>query len=166
MASIRRQGDSFEIRECVATPRGPRQRALARFRRVLTPEVLDQAETAARRRFDRRALLARARRQGIPVASGRRNAEARSLLADLRAARPIDPTLVTLLRDALAMFPAEPLAPHLRDAAEWIGRSEAERGKALRGLLRTASRVLRSRGRVREPRRETFPRFSSGNEAS
>ena len=162
MASIRRQGDSFEIRECISTGRGPRQRALARFHGVLTPEVLDQAEAAARRRFDRDKVLERARRQGVPVALGRRNPEARRLLADLRAARPIDPTLVTLLRDALALLPGEPLPPHLSDAAEWVGRSEAARSKALRGLLRTASRVLRSRGPLREPPREVFPRFSSG----
>ncbi|HEY8157058.1 MAG TPA: hypothetical protein VII72_23230 [Myxococcota bacterium] len=162
MASIRRQGDSFEIRECLSTDRGPRQRALARFRRVLTPEVLDQAEAAARRPFDRRALQARARQQGIPVAPERRNSEARKLLADLRASRPIDPTLVTLLRDALALLASEPLPSHLSDVAEWIGRSEADRGKALRGLLRTASRVLRSRRPLREPPPQAFPRFSSG----
>jgi hypothetical protein len=162
MASIRRQGNTFEIRECLSTNRGPRQRLLARFRRVLTPEVLDQAEAAARRPFDRRALLDRARRQGISVAPERRNLEARKLLADLRAARPLDPTLVTLLRDALAPMASEPLPPHLDDVAEWIGRSEAVRGKALRGLLRTASRVLRSRGALRESPPQAFPHFSSG----
>lgn len=166
MASIRRQGDAFEIRECLSTDRGPRQRPLARFRRVLTPEVLDQAEAAARRPFDRRALVDRARREGISVALERRNPEARKLLADLRAARPLDPTLVTLLRDALAMLACEPLPSHLVDVAEWVGRSEAARGKALRGLLRTASRVIRSRGPLRAPSPRAFPRFSSGDEAS
>jgi hypothetical protein len=161
MASIRRQGESFEIRECIATSAGPRQRALARFRRVLTPEVLDQAELAASRPFDRSALIARARRQGIPVSPERRSPAARRLLADLRAGLPIDPTLVTLLRDALAQSPSEPLPAHLEDVAEWLGRSEADRGKALRGLLRTASRVLRSRGPLREPPRPAFPRLSS-----
>ena len=166
MASIRRQGETFEIRECLSTPRGPRQRPLARFRRVLTPEVLDEAEAVARRPFDRRVLQDRARRQGIPVAPERRNPEARKLLADLRAARPIDPTLVTLLRDALALPACEPLPPHLGDVAEWVGRSEAARGKALRGLLRTASRVLRSRGPLRELPTQAFPRFSSGDGAA
>jgi hypothetical protein len=146
MASIRRQGETFEIRECLSTHRGPRQRRLARFRRVLTPEVLDQAEAAARRPFDRRALLDRARRQGISVAP--------------------EPTFVTLLRDALALLASEPLPPHLGDVAEWVGRSQAARGKALRGLLRTASRVLRSRGPLREPPPQAFPRFSSGDVAA
>jgi hypothetical protein len=70
---------------------------------------------------------------------------------------------VTLLRDALAPLASEPLPEHLADVAEWVGRSEAARGKALRGLLRTASRVLRSRGPLREPPRAVFPRFSSGD---
>ena len=162
MASIRRQGESFEIRECLSTDRGPRQRPLVRFRGVLTPDVLDAAAAAARRPFDRRALLARARRQGIPVTEERRHPEARRLLALLRAGQPLDPTLVGQLRSALELLAAEPVPVHLQDAAGWVGQSEAARGKALRGLLRTASRVLRSRGPLREPTPEPFPRFSSG----
>ena len=38
--------------------------------------------------------------------------------------------------------------------------------KALRGLLRTASRVLRSRGPLRALPAQAFPRFSSGEAAS
>ena len=163
MASIRRQGDSFEIRECLATPRGPRQRPLARFRGMLTADVLDAAAAAARTPFDREALLARARRLGIPVGLERHHPEARKLLAQLRAGQPLDPTLVGLLRDALELRAAEPVPQHLRDVVEWLGRSEAVRGKALRGLLRTASRVLRSRGSLREPPPQPFPRFRSGD---
>ena len=166
MASIRRQGDSFEIRECLSTDRGPRQRPLARFRRVLTPEVLDRAEAAACRPFDRQAVVERARRQGVPVTRERRHPEARRLLTQLRAGRPLDPTLVTLLRDALGLIASEPVPPHLNDLSVWVGQSEAVRGKALRGLLRTASRVLRSRGPLREPPAQTFPRFSSGEARS
>ena len=166
MASIRRQGDRFEIRECLSSGRGPRQRPLARFRRVLTPEILDQAEAAARRPFDRRALVERARRQGIPLTHERRNPEARKLLAHLRAGQALDPTLVTLLRGALELLASEPLPSHLNDVAEWVGQPEAVRGRALRGLLRTASRVLRSRGPLREPPAQIFPRFNSGEAAS
>jgi hypothetical protein len=129
---------------------------------MLTPEVLDQAEAAARRPFDRHALLRRARRKGVPVTRERRHPEARKLLAQLRTGRALDPTLVTLLRGALELLVAEPVPPHLNDVAEWVGRSEAARGKALRGLLRMASRVLRSRGPLREPPVQAFPRFSSG----
>lgn len=166
MASIRRQGETFEIRECLSTARGPRQRPLARFRRVLTPEVLDRAESAARRPFDRQALQERALRQGIPVSRERRHPAARTLLAQLRAGRPLDPTLVDLLRAALELLASEPLPLHLNDVADWVGQPEAVRGKALRGLLRTASRVFRSRGPLRERPDEAFPRFSSGEASS
>ena len=162
MASIRRQADTYEIRECVVTDRGPRQRALARFHRILTPDVLDRANARARRPFDRDALIEKARRAGIPVAEERRETEARTLLARLRSGRKLDPTLVTLLRDALASLDAMPLPPHLADAVDWVGKSETERGQALRGLLRTASRVVRSRGTLRELPDPPFPRFSSG----
>lgn len=159
MASIRRQGTRFEIRECLATAEGPRQRTLARFDRILTPEVLDEAAVRARRPFDRRALRARARAQGIPVQDAYRSDEARRLIAELRADRPLQPTVVGLLREALSGRESAPVPPHLEDAAEWLGASEASRGKALRGLLRAASRVLRSRTELREPPRRPFPRI-------
>jgi hypothetical protein len=162
VASIRRQGSLFEIRECIATPDGPRQRALARFRGVLTADVLDRAAEAASRPFDRAALVARARRAGIAVSEQYAETGARRLLAHLRAGRPLDPALVGLLRGALDLAEAQPLPPHLADVADWVGASEAARGRALRGLLRTASRVLRSRAPLREPEPERFPRFSSG----
>lgn len=161
MASIRRQGKRFEIRECHATPAGPRQRTLVRFDRVLTPEVLDEAQARARRPFDRGALLARARRQGVPTVEFYRSADARRLIAALRRGRALQPSVVTLLRAALERLEARPLPEHLEDAAEWIGESEASRGRALRGLLRAASRALRSRGPLRSPPGPRFPRFSS-----
>ncbi len=165
MASIRRQRDLYEIRECRSTPRGPRQFTLARFRGVLTPEVLDEAAAAARQPFDREQLRSAARERGIPVTPERRHEAARRLLAELRRGVALEPGLVGLLRDALAALPARELPEHLVEAAEWIGRSEAARGKALRGLLRTASRVARSHGSRRDPPEERFPRFSSGEPA-
>lgn len=161
MASIRKQGDSYEIRECINTPRGPRQRTLARFRGVLTAEVLDRARASATRPFDRQKLVARARELGISVCLSPRHPEARSLLARLQSGASLDPTLVTLLRSALEPLPAAPLPDHLSTVSDWLGRSETARGKALRGLLRTASRVLRSRGPLRAPEPERFPHFSS-----
>jgi hypothetical protein len=159
MASIRRQGTRVQIRECRSTPRGPRQFLLVSFVGALTPEVLDRAEERARAPLDRRRLAAAARRKGIPVAPERRCAEARLLLARLRRGEPVAPTLVSLLRAALERLPARPLPAHLEDAAEWLGRSDFDRGNALRGVLRTADRILRSRGAVRERPAETFPRF-------
>ena len=166
MASLRIQGRACEIRECRSTERGPRQYVLARFSGALTPEVLERAEARAQGRFDRAKLVASARRRGIPVSPHRTDAAARRLLAELRAGGSVEPGLVALLRDALAMLEAEPLPEHLADAADWVGRSEAERGKALRGLLRTASRIARSAGPRREPERRPFPRFSSRADAA
>lgn len=171
MASIRKQGDAFEIRECVPTPSGPRQRALARFRRILSPADLDRAQAAAQRPFDRAALVRRARAQGIPVADSATQQEARRLLAYLRDGRAVDPMLAALLIESLSVFTTrtpptgadEPRLPEPLEAVlDWVGRSEAARGRALRGLLRTASRVVRSRGALREEVDPPFPRFSSG----
>lgn len=171
MASIRKQGDVFEIRECVPTPSGPRQRALARFRRILTSADLDRAHAAARQPFDREELVKRARAQGIPVAEMPAHEEARRLLAYLRDGGTVEPILAKLLIEALAGFQL-PTAPtgageraipaHLEGVLEWVGRPESTRGRALRGLLRTASRVIQSRRALRERADDPFPRFSSG----
>lgn len=161
MASIRQQKDLYEIRECVPTDKGPRQRALARFRGVLTPEILDAAESNASRPFDRTAVEARARDQGIPVSRRRRHPHARHLLAHLQRGGALEPTLVTLLRGALDALDARPVPEHLADAAEWIGQPDPDRGAALRGLLRSADRVLQSRPALRERARAPFPRFHS-----
>lgn len=166
MASIRKQGRRYEIRECRSTERGPRQYVLASFTGVLTPEILDAAEAVAQRPFDRDALVARARRLGVGVSPRRRFSEARALLAAVQRGAPVDPRLVTLLREALEPLPAEPVPEHLVEAAEWLGQPEADRGRALRGLLRTADRILQSRGAgLRERDERPFPRFrSSGSD--
>lgn len=161
MPSIRVMSDRCEIRECRMTERGPRQVTLARFRGVLTPDVLDAAAAAAQRPFDRAVVIERARAAGIPVGAIRRSDAARRLLAELRGGAALDPTLAGLLQETLALQDARPLPDHLVDAAEWVGRSEAERGKALRGLTRTASRAARGRGSLRELPKEAFPRFRS-----
>ena len=161
MASIRQQGGRYEIRECEPSPTGPRQRALARFNRILTPEVLDHAESQAHRPFDRDALVERARERGIPTTDVRRSNEAQGLLSYLRRGGALNPVMVVLLRDALAGVESRPLPEHLEGAVDWLGRSESSRGRALRGLLRTASRVARSRPPIRETPSQPFPRFSS-----
>jgi len=161
MASIRAQRGRYEIRECINTEKGPRQFTLASFRGVLTPEILDRAEAKARLPFDREQIIARAKTLGVPVGERRRFPEARALLAALhRGGRP-SPRLVGLLKRALAPLAAEPVPDHLEDAAHWLGRPESERGRALRGLLRSADRVLRSRARLRPRPREVFPHFES-----
>ncbi|MBW2426453.1 MAG: hypothetical protein JRG86_19565 [Deltaproteobacteria bacterium] len=166
MASIRVQGEVVEIRECISTPAGPRQRALVRFRRILTNEILDRAAALARRPFDRAGLVTIARARGIPIADRAPAKGARELLAHLRAGGEIDPMLVTLLREALAPLEDRPLPEHLEDPSEWLGASEAARGRALRGLLRAVSPVDRSRSVGRETPPEPFPRFASGERFS
>lgn len=165
MASIRGQGSAYEIRECRSTERGPRQYTLARFTEVLTAEVLDEAAARAQRPFDAGKLVARARSRGISVSLQPTHAAARQLIAELRAGRALEPSFVGLLRQALAVADEQPVPEHLSDAVDWIGKSDAARGKALRGLLRAASRALRSRGPRRLPPDEPFPRFTSGEAA-
>jgi hypothetical protein len=161
MASIRKQGNRYEIRECRSSERGPRQHVLTTFEGVLSPEVLDAAEPKAQRPFSREDVMKKAREKGIPVTRRRRNPDARRLLAHLQSGRTLDPRIVGLLRSALESLPAEPIPPHLREAAEWLGVSASERGLALRGLLRTADKILQSRGPLRERPRMLFPRFRS-----
>ena len=161
MASIRKTRSRYEIRECRSTAAGPRQYILASFKGVLTPEVLDEAQSSARNPLDRQAVIARAREMGIPVTRRRRHPEARSLLGVLQRGGVPSPALVARLRSLLEDLPSEPLPEHLQDAQEWVGQSQAERGRALRGLLRTADRIAQSRGTLRSQPQAAFPRFSS-----
>jgi hypothetical protein len=86
------------------------------------------------------------------------------LLDFLRRGGRLDPVVVTLLREALASQQAGSVPSHLDDVVDWVGQSEFARGRALRGLLRTASRIARSRPSLHRAPTERFPRFSSGIE--
>jgi hypothetical protein len=141
---FRRADGRLEIREAVATPRGPRARTLAAFRGALSPEILERA----------RALR-------VPAPARRGDADARELLARLRVGAAIDPTLAALLRDALAPAAAAALPLELAEVAEWVGVDDARRGEALRGLLRVSDRAVRGREPVRKPAHRSFPRFRS-----
>ncbi len=161
MASIRKQGAVYEIRECRRTERGPRQFALARFRGALTPEVIEQARASARTSFAAEQLIDYATSRGIPVCMKRQSSAARRLIGELQHGRALDPTLVALLKQSLETLEGEPLPVHLSEAADWLGRSETTRGRALRGLLRSASRIARSRGPTKPLPEPPFPRFTS-----
>lgn len=163
---VRRAGGRVEIRETVRTQRGPRARTLASFRGSLTPEVLEAAAARAGQPFDRARLRARARALGIPVAEWHPSPAARALLRELRRGEPIDPVLVGLLRDALERLPARSAPPELADVAVWIGAGDAERGQALRGLLRLSDRIARSRALPRPRWRRRYPRIDSGARAA
>jgi hypothetical protein len=162
---VRRSPDRIEIRESVATPRGPRARLLASFAEPLTPDVLERAAARAARPFDRRRLLRRARVLGIEVAERSREPEARALLARLHRPDPLDPTLAAALREALARLPEAPVPEPLAEVAEWVGASASERGASLRELLDLYGRIADSRPARRRREGERFPRFSSLREA-
>lgn len=163
VASLQRRGDGrIEIRESVTTPRGPRSRTLAVFRGSLTPDVLERAAARARRPLDPAALRARAGELGIPVTARREDRAAREFLEVLRQGRPVDPALIALIRQALARLPTVVSVPEaLAEVAEWLGSSPAQRGEALRGLLRVSDRITRSRALPRERHTRRFPRFAS-----
>ena len=165
MAFVTRRRDGrFEIREAHRGARGPRARSLASFRGALSPEILDAAEARASRPFDRARLVAAAEAIGLPVVSWRECRPARELIAWLRGGHRLDPTLASLLRGLLEATTARDAgsapAP-LAEVCEWLGAAEAERGHALRGLLRVSDRILQSRGPLRRPEERRFPRFES-----
>ncbi len=151
---VRKDG-RYEIRESVATAAGPRARTLATFRE-LDDEVLDRAGANARKRFDRGALEARAAELAVPRNDNHASRIARSLISELRQGRVPVPSLVRLLRDELpTQLPPTP--DTIEQAYEWIGKSDAQRGRTLRDLLGLAD-ALPQRER---PPRSSFPRIRS-----
>lgn len=154
---VARPAGRFDIREAIATPKGPRSRTLVSFRGALTAEVLERAAAQATRPLEREKLLARARELGIPMSLRREDRAARALLSALRGGAQVDPVLVTLLREELSARPAAPVPEALAEVADWVGASDAQRGAALRDLLRVTDRVLRSRGTLRALPKPGFP---------
>jgi hypothetical protein len=128
---VRRPAGRWEVRESVVTPSGPRARSLATFR-VLDSAVLDRAERAARRPFDRQAAVASARRAGAPVEDSEADRLARQLLGEIARRRGPAPGLRRLLRDNLA--DRRSMADVEMDL-EWLSASDEERGRTLRDLL-------------------------------
>jgi hypothetical protein len=151
----------LEIREAHSTPKGPRSRTLVSFRGPLRVELLDRAEAAARRPFDRAAIQRRAHELGVAVEEPGADPAARELLAQLRRGAALDPRLAALLRTALDAQPTSPLPDDLADAAEWVGARDVERARALRDVLRLYGAIARSRDPVREIPAPRFPRFAS-----
>jgi len=157
----KRAGGRLDIREAVATARGPRSRTLATFRGPLTPEILERAERRATRPFVRERLLERAAVLGVPITERREERAARELLGLLRRGASVDPVFKTLLKRALDASPAAAVPAPLAEVAEWIGVDAARRGETLRDLVRLSDRIVRSRPRLRERPHVPFPRFSS-----
>lgn len=136
----RKPGNRFEIRESVATPRGPRSRTLATFRE-LDDAVLAHARERARRDLEADVIRARARALGAPVKEGREvDRVARALIAQLgRGERPA-PVLIGILRHLLGNS-TESLGEEVPDTLPWIGASLSERGRAARDLARLTDRL-------------------------
>jgi hypothetical protein len=152
---VARKDGRFEIRESIATGAGPRSRTLASFRE-LDDGVLDRAASGARRPFDRAAIEARAAALAVPRTGDAASRIARELIAELRHGRLPAPALTRLLRDELPSD-VPPTPDTIEQAFEWIGRSDAQRGLALRDLLRLAD-ALPQRAR---PPYSRFPRVST-----
>lgn len=133
---VRRPNGSWEIRESVSTPKGPRSRTLATFRR-LSPGVLDKVVRRASRPTTREDLQAALREAGA-VSSAADDA-ARALLAEVVAGRLPSPGLRRLLVEALGDSPAHDLPGE--GAAEWLTAPEARRGAAVRDLMRLTDRL-------------------------
>lgn len=153
------KGGRFEIRESLATPKGPRSRTLASFTE-LTDEVLEKARARASKPLDPEELRRAARRSGAKVGSTPADRAARELIAHLAAGKRLDPHPRGLLAALLSGGdPGRPpsLSPEARAAAEWAAAPAAERGEALRQLLLLADALPSLReGPLR------FPRLRSG----
>jgi len=128
---VRRPNGSWEIREAVSTPKGPRSRTLATFRRY-TPGVVGRAVRAAQRPTSADEMYAALQDAG--AVSSAADEAARALLAEVAAGRPPSPGLRRLVVGMLGEPPAHDLAA--ADAAEWFGVSDQRRGDTLRDLLR------------------------------
>lgn len=158
-ATPRRHG-SWELRESVSTPAGPRSRTLASFR-TLTPDVVERARERSSKRVDAATVRRAARRAGAPVAAGDADRAAGELLAALARGRAPRPPLGALLADALGGGGAQPPAPSdsARSAGPWVAASLDERGEALRDLLLLADRLPPPRTLATRP---MFPPIDSG----
>lgn len=152
---VARRDGRFEIRESVATPRGPRARTLATFRE-LSDETLEHAEARATSPFDRDRVALRALELGAPRSAGATARLGWRLLAELESGHDVPPVLAGALATRLAHGAAVP-PDTLGPLSDWFGASPQERGDALRDLLRLTDRIPR-----RPPRRgRRFPRIAS-----
>ncbi|HEX2095816.1 MAG TPA: hypothetical protein VHF50_00420 [Solirubrobacterales bacterium] len=150
----------FEVRESVATPKGPRSRTLASFSE-LTEEVIEKARAKASRPLDAERLRRAALKASAPVAVSPGERAARELIAELGKGRRLDPTLRRILLDLLDRGRQDGKQPSqwheaAREVAEWMAATPAEKGRALVDLLLLVD-ALPSGGRRGKPL--SFPRL-------
>jgi hypothetical protein len=169
-----RQNGTWELRESVSTPKGPRSRTLASFR-TLSRDVIEQALERAEKPLSADDVRDAARRAGAPVDLAPADRAASDLLRELADGSEPHPILRALLIDALQeerpvrlgevaktrdappkadVIPIDSLQ-NARASANWLAASPSERGAALSGLLLPADRFPRSREQAMS--RESFP---------
>lgn len=165
MASIvRHRTGSWEIRESLRTPAGPRSRTLASFRE-LTPEVLEHARARASRPFDAESVKRSAHRKGAPVARAAEQVATQRLLAQLDAGARLPPGWRAMLAETLETSASprttEPrVSAQAQSARGWAPASLSDRGAALVDLLLLADALPAPRARP-----ERFPRLVSRPDA-
>ncbi len=133
---VQRPNGSWEIRESVTTPKGPRSRTLATFRR-LSPGVIDKAVRRASRPTTAEEVHSALEKAGA-VASVADEA-ARALLAEVAAGRPPSPGLRRLVLGMLSDPPAHDVPGE--GIGEWLAATERQRGAAVRDLMRLTDRL-------------------------
>lgn len=152
---IGRRDGRFEIRESVHTPAGPRARTLATFT-TLTDQVLAHAEGRATRRFDRDLVIERALARGARYEPPKPALLARELVRAMAAGERLPPALAAALRHQL-LTDDDTVPDSIPPLIDWLGASSADRGEALRQLLRMTDRIP-----VRHRRRQKrFPHLRS-----
>ena len=152
MSYVVRRPRGWEIREAVATARGPRSRTLATFKH-LDRATIDRAVDRASKPIDSTAVIKSALRAGAPVAAPDADAHAEALIRELERGATPRPGLRRLLAGYLDDGQSPPDAGS--GIAEWLGRSAGERGAALVDLLLLADALPAPRV-AREP---AFPGF-------
>jgi hypothetical protein len=129
---VRRPNGSWEIRESISTPSGPRARTLATFR-LLTEAVAGEASRRATRDVTTADIMAAARRAGAPTAANRADAAAAELLRSLERGQHLSERLRRALVNRLGDVP--PQSDSAREAVEWVDAPVDERGRVVQQLL-------------------------------
>lgn len=149
-----RNNGTWELRESISTPNGPRSQTLASFR-TLSDDVIEHARARAQKPLTADEIRDAAHRAGAPVDLAPADRAAADLLRHLTDGREPHPILRALLIDALQEGPPARLGepqrhrdhaasadvlpfetPHnARASAAWLTRTPAERSAALNDLL-------------------------------
>ena len=132
MSYIVKRPQGWEVRETVASERGPRSRTLASFKRLDTAAV-DRAVARASKPIEPTSVIRSALRAGAPVDPPEADAHAQALIRELERGATPRPAL----RRLLAGYLDGGERPEAREVgiSEWLGRSASERGAALVDLL-------------------------------